>query len=446
MCSDSRKQKIMKTICSVLFILMISLSVVKGQSLTPTPQRGEMISKMNLQKKGSDQSNSTVYLLDSLTYKDNTGIYQSKYEYLYNNKGLQTSYINYTTWDATNNKWKGGSKTVSTYDSIGHRTLYIYYTWDATNNSWKMYSKYEFTFDRNGYLIFNSSFKWDATNSKWINWNKAENTNDSIGHKIHYLTYLWDNTKTVWNMTNKSEYTFDRNGLQTLMVSYTYTTNIWKESSKSEYTYDSSGHRTLYVAYTWDATNNTWKRNSKTEYSYESKGLQTSYVTYTWDATNNTWKGSSKTEYTYNNDGLQTLSVLYKWDATNNIWNESSKTESTYDSNGNITQSIYWVYTSNVWVRNQIGNYYYSTLVISEVTNPAIARINIYPNPAKSEIRIAGLKEQSGFTLYDMTGKLVMSKYIQNNESISINSLPKSMYIVRIITHEGNIVSKIIKD
>jgi hypothetical protein len=473
----------MKTTYTFILALLISLSAIKGQSLISIPQGGEsslkveitdslsnatdrtnelncegnaeyqsntdnqLLSTMYTQKKASVQSNSTVYLLDSLIYKDNTGIYQSKYEYNYNSKGLEALNTSYT-WDATNKILKRSSKSESTYDSNGNRTIYISYTWDATNNLWKMSTKYEYTFDSNGYLTLNSSFKWDATNNVWINWVYSDNTYDSNGHKTLFVSYLWDTTNKIWNMTNKSEYIIGSNGLITSFVNYTYTANIWKESSKTEYTYDSNGNRTLFVSYTWDTTNNTWKASSKTEYTYDSNGLQTIYITYTWDATNNIWKGGTKTEYTYDSNGYQILNIIYSWDATNNIWKASSKNEYTYDSNGNKAQLFHSMYSSSVWVQNQIGTYYYSILInTSEVIIPANIKINIYPNPAKSEFRINGLNDPSRFTLVDLNGKLIMSRSIMNNEAISISSLPKGIYIVKIITHEGkNIVSKLIKE
>lgn len=472
----------MKTIYSVLFVLTISLSTIYGQSLTSTLQgRGrslniesnnpypkitdyanglnfigneefqsntdnQLLSAMYTQNKAQDQSNSTIYLLDSLVNKDNKGIYQSKVEYIYNSKGLQISYKTYNSWDTTNKIWKAGTKTESTYDSVGHQILYIYSTWDATNKIWKIYSKYEFTFDGNGYLTNNSSFKWDATNSKWINWNKAETTNDNNGNKTLFISYLWDAVNNVWNMTNKTEYTYDGTGLQTLAVSYSYSANTWKESSKSEYSYDSNGHRILSISYNWDATTIAWKGNSKTEYSYNSDGLQISYTSYTWDATNTIWKVSTKTENIYDGFGHKTLSISYKWDATN-IWKENSKTEYTNDSNGNVIQTNYWLYAANVWVRNQIGTYYYSIFInTSAVVIPVNTKISIYPNPAKCEIRINGINDPSKFTLTDMNGKLVMSRNIRNNEAISISSLSKGIYVVKLITHEGSIVSKLIKE
>lgn len=466
----------MKTMYAVLFVSMISLSAIHAQSLTSTLQGGgsflnvesidpfsnitdrsgvfnfegndesqcytgnQLWSTSYTQNKVKDQTAETKYLLDSLVYMDTMGVYQSKYEYLYDSKGLQTSYITYTSWDTTNKIWKGGSKTESTYDSVGHQILYIYSTWDAANKIWKIYSKYEFTFDGNGYLTNNSSFKWDATNSKWINWNKSANTYDSNGNKTLFISWLWDVVNNVWNMTNKSEYTFDGNGLQTLTLSYTYTSNVWKESSKSEYTYDSNGHRILYLTYTWDATNNVWKGNAKTEYSYDNGGLQISYSGYTWDATNNIWKVSSKTENSYDGNGHKILGLSYKWDAINNIWIENSKTKYTNNSNGNIALTNYWLYSSNVWVQNQIGTYFYSILInTSAVVISDNTKISIYPNPAINHLLISYKAPMCGIELIeiiDMQGN-VLGKHILNiqnginHENISVTHLPAGLYLLR---------------
>jgi len=54
--------------------------------------------------------------------------------------------------------------------------------------------------------------------------------------------------------------------------------------------------------------------------------------------------------------------------------------------------------------------YYYTINENTLIINLTDVKINIFPNPAKTEIQITGLKEQSGFALFDLSGKSLIRK------------------------------------
>jgi len=403
----------MKTIYSSFFALLITLSSISGQSLrsrlsenriTPLqvefndslPNTGNSANELyfdknkvsatnfTTKKKVANQSNQEVYQLDSIFSKDVNGASVNKAKYAYDSNGNQTLYEEYI-WDKTNNKLIGNVKSVSTYNSNSKITLKVNYSWDGTNNVWIENWKGESNYDSNGNVTLEIVSFWDAIN------------------------------------------------------------NIWKGNSKMEYTSDSNGNRTLRLSYSWDATNNIWKGSYKYERTYDINGNETLYVSYAWDATKNVWIGSYKYERTYDINGNETLDVSYNWDATNNIWKGTTKYEYNYDSNGNKAQRIYFTFSSE-WVLGYISTYFYSLKNIAAVSNPSSINIHIYPNPAKNELQITGLTEPSKFSLFDLNGKSLMSKNIINNEVISISTLSKGIYIVRLKTSEGSIISKLIKE
>jgi len=442
----------MKTIYSCLFALLISLPTINAQPLSsthpgsrsplgvgfnnPFPAIPDRAKELNLQgfkefqhnpglqgsptmytskKSKATQSDTTLYLLDSIIYRDRNGINLSRSIFTYDANGHQTLDVKYT-WDATNNIWIGSQKAEYTYDANGNRTLNAGYTWDATNNIWKGFYRYESTYDANGHQTLNAYYTWDATNNIWKVAARYEYTYDASGHQTLYVYYKWDTSNNIWITAFKEEDTYDANGQLILRFYYDWDkiNNIWIGSGKGENTYDANRHITLSVSYTWDNTNNIWIGSSKGEYTYDANGYRTRYAFYTWDKFNNMWIGSSKGEYTY-------------------------------DANGNIISIYQWVLDGE-WILDQISTNFYSMKTITEVANLTSASIRIYPNPAKNEFRINGLKEQSKFTLFDLKGMLLMSKDIINDESISISSLPKGIYLIRLTNHEGSIISKLIKE
>lgn len=71
--------------------------------------------------------------------------------------------------------------------------------------------------------------------------------------------------------------------------------------------------------------------------------------------------------------------------------------------------------------------------------------ISIYPNPVKESFRIEGLDEKADLSLMDLSGKVVFSKQISDNETISAKELPQGTYIARIVSSNGIVERKLVK-
>jgi len=71
--------------------------------------------------------------------------------------------------------------------------------------------------------------------------------------------------------------------------------------------------------------------------------------------------------------------------------------------------------------------------------------IQIYPNPTTDNFHITGFEGKATLKLTDIGGNELFAKQISNNETISISNLLKGVYIVKVITTEGNAELKIIR-
>lgn len=71
--------------------------------------------------------------------------------------------------------------------------------------------------------------------------------------------------------------------------------------------------------------------------------------------------------------------------------------------------------------------------------------IKIYPNPTSESFHVSGLNGIATLKLTDFSGKELLVKQVSNNETISICSLPKGLYVVRIFTMNEVIEMKILK-
>lgn len=71
-------------------------------------------------------------------------------------------------------------------------------------------------------------------------------------------------------------------------------------------------------------------------------------------------------------------------------------------------------------------------------------KISIYPNPAITTLNITGITDVSNLHIFDMNGRLVISKQIATSESISVGSLVPGIYFLKIISPAGVYEEKVI--
>jgi hypothetical protein len=74
------------------------------------------------------------------------------------------------------------------------------------------------------------------------------------------------------------------------------------------------------------------------------------------------------------------------------------------------------------------------------------SRISIYPNPIHESFSISGQTESALVTLIDMSGKQLVNRQVGIGEIVQVGDLLKGLYIIRIITTEGRIERKLIKE
>lgn len=81
----------------------------------------------------------------------------------------------------------------------------------------------------------------------------------------------------------------------------------------------------------------------------------------------------------------------------------------------------------------------------SGVSSEEEKSIQVFPNPAQDEISITGVIPES-VIVYDLMGRIVVSEFNSETNTINVKNLPNGMYIIKILTSDGKVFSnKIIK-
>ncbi|MDR0368776.1 MAG: leucine-rich repeat protein [Bacteroidales bacterium] len=81
----------------------------------------------------------------------------------------------------------------------------------------------------------------------------------------------------------------------------------------------------------------------------------------------------------------------------------------------------------------------------SAIENILADKLEIYPNPAKSEIIIKSDLQIKKVEIYSVTGSLLKIEDDINNK-ISVSTLPKGVYMVKIHTSKGTAIKKVVKE
>lgn len=103
----------------------------------------------------------------------------------------------------------------------------------------------------------------------------------------------------------------------------------------------------------------------------------------------------------------------------------------TYDSRGNaVNDSFPTPFNSCGFDLDAVGVINQGTL---GVNNPSRNKIVLYPNPASEKFYINNLEGEASVSVYDISGRIVFNKNIQNNEALSVSELNKGIYIVEIV-------------
>jgi hypothetical protein len=72
-------------------------------------------------------------------------------------------------------------------------------------------------------------------------------------------------------------------------------------------------------------------------------------------------------------------------------------------------------------------------------------KIQIHPNPATTTLSISGLSAPATADIYDISGKLLLTKPL-NNQTLNISSLAKGLYFIKLTGKEGSVVRKFVKE
>ena len=115
------------------------------------------------------------------------------------------------------------------------------------------------------------------------------------------------------------------------------------------------------------------------------------------------------------------------------IWSNSDTTKTIK----NLSAGKY-----SVTISDANGCVYSTILTVSAPSSSSdawVENILLYPNPTSDKLYITNITEPLRFSLYDMSGKLMFSKFINYQIEIDLSHLPKGVYLSQLEDEKGSV-------
>ena len=156
-------------------------------------------------------------------------------------------------------------------------------------------------------------------------------------------------------------------------------------------------------------------------------------------------------------DSIQSIFVTsnYSWVANvDSTWLRVNPTSGTGNkiinvsvdtNNSNKTRNAIISFSSSgTWFQNVFISQ--EPKIINGLSENQNNKINLFPNPATNSFSINGFDGKIDIIIYDVNGIRVLSKKVISKELIVISSLSEGLYLIKLITSDGTVEKKLIKN
>lgn len=84
---------------------------------------------------------------------------------------------------------------------------------------------------------------------------------------------------------------------------------------------------------------------------------------------------------------------------------------------------------------------------LSVIENPENIHLNFFPNPTKDKVTITAKSTIRQIQFFDMTGKLLKISNVNESNSVQdVNFLSNGVYLMKVKTDDGEVISRLVKE
>jgi hypothetical protein len=357
---------------------------------------------------------------------DNVWQNYTKTETEYNNVNL-VEVENVFWWNGE--QWEISLKYEYAYDEVGNLTTRTHNL--MTSNGWLIDGLEEFIYNSNGQII-------EYTQSEWIDNDLEFNERvvqsfDNAGNRTLFEEYYFDGIE--WIKQSRTEITYNAYDLPTNILYQIGEDNIWVNDSKELFGYNPN--QTLSYRSRSEWSNNMWNADYYNAFSQGENNGNWTIVTWGYSTDNGTvLEDSSYIEVVgpINNwySELPESIIIHE---NHYYMNAGSWALDEKNYNPICEDECYAMEIRETPVFILTRNYFCEGFVnIEEHSETDFSEIKVYPNPSFGTFNIDCRKQnqESEATIYDLNGKVVERKKINQFPYVWEAKLPSGFYYLRI--------------
>lgn len=279
---------------------------------------------------------------------------------------------------------------------------------------------------------------FDPLSEKWLPSKMMENDYDDQKKLLEEMFYEWDDSSESWLLLYLHQLNYD---VSELLLSSIYSKNDnmsvnWIPEVKYEYLYDNYGNLSIDKSFDWNPDKLNWEAGTMIMYIFDGPDELAYEIIYKYDKELSEYYGSSRKDYTYDKS-ITFLEMVLPYSFLSRYFHH--KVVNTFESIGGKNPGK--------WRNMYKGYYHYSPIQITQIRAPQDIQLKFFPNPVQNRLTLI-LPDQfiSGtFELFDLSGKKVLARSIQNNESFDISFLKAGSYFFQLINQNRMYTGKLIK-
>lgn len=363
--------------------------------------------------------------------------------------------------------WIKDTRLTGTQDAKGNQTAFITESWDTATNAWVIdsYITNQLNYDAAGKVI--SSYMLIMAEGEKVMSKTFTYTYDGSGKYLPVRSIDSVFGDVEMNYVTTDSIVYDGSGkiverLESITLtgmyipktrktySYDATNNItgvlieehdgagWGDIQRFTLTYNAANKMLTQLEENFDGTN--WDINQSDSFTYNASNVLVSHVNYFYNGTS--FIIDNHSTYTFTGSTLSQL-IEKNWNGSS-LENEN-KVVLNYNSGALETVHFF------KWLGSDFETDYSQRITFSGgsvgLKSANIATLTLFPNPAQSQIEIAGLNATAQLQILDLQGKILSNEIVSvNNNAVNIAHLETGIYLVQIKVGEQIIVKRLVKD
>ncbi|MDR0364027.1 MAG: T9SS type A sorting domain-containing protein [Bacteroidales bacterium] len=418
----------------------------------------------------------------TITYYDKTDSIVSVFNETYRVEGKDLADTS-TLYKKENNMYYPMEKRFATYNLFGNQFENAYFIEasiqrkEKNDSTWinSLKSSHHFMDSKSGHIIELSStypdqegeltmknyFYLDSLvldESGNVKWRISKiNENEESGFRYEYLyhedggpfyemnAYYSSKTGNEWTPDRKIETHaniewYEWNGFRDNFNIIT----VLGESEANEWYYNTMTKISSYDIYSHDPEDSVWKKIQKKKFAWNVDGTKTHIDSlFGYDEKGNLYLLNT-VHNNYNHCGDYISYVSYIWDNDLEPYIKSYEGifhDIEYNQYGREKD---FIYTLSGQGEEEFATFYMGTRITDFVPvsiadlSPQTGKISLFPNPSQGRILIKSQEAMQSIEIFDMMGRLVEMQIVHNNETtISLNHLPKGLYLIKVLMKSG---------